>query len=92
MQLAASQRLDSEVSPLVPTSCPRRIRATSLSIVFGLGVAVFGGTAQVVATWLISATGSHIAPAWYLTVATLISTIPLLWLTETVDKMLVESG
>ncbi|SMG55197.1 MFS transporter [Paraburkholderia susongensis] len=65
---------------------PSRIRATSLSIVFGLGVAVFGGTAQVVATWLISATGSHIAPAWYLIVATLISTIPLLWLTETADK------
>ncbi|MFM0731109.1 MFS transporter [Paraburkholderia sediminicola] len=71
---------------MITETFPCRIRATSLSIVFGLGVAVFGGTAQVVATWLISATGSHIAPAWYLIVATLISTIPLLWLTETADK------
>ncbi|MFM0299935.1 MFS transporter [Paraburkholderia sediminicola] len=71
---------------MITETFPSRIRATSLSIVFGLGVAVFGGTAQVVATWLISATGSHIAPAWYMIVATLISTIPLLWLTETADK------
>ena len=61
---------------------PRPIRATSLSIVYSLGVAVFGGTAQLFVTWLISATGSNLAPAWYLIVGTLISTIPLIWLKD----------
>ena len=65
---------------------PRPIRATSLSVVYSIGVAIFGGTAQLVVTWLIKVTGSDLAPAWYMIVATVLSTIPLLWLKETAGK------
>lgn len=65
---------------------PRPVRATSLSVVYSLGVAIFGGTAQVIATWLIKLTGSDLAPAWYMIVATLVSSLPFLWLKETAGK------
>jgi len=65
---------------------PRPIRATSLSVVYSLGVAIFGGTAQVIATWLIKLTGSDLAPAWYMIVATLLSSLPFLWLKETAGR------
>ena len=65
---------------------PRPIRATSLSVVYSVGVAVFGGTAQLIVTWLIKVTGSDLAPAWYMIAAAVISTIPLLWLKETAGK------
>ncbi|TAM53710.1 MAG: MFS transporter [Burkholderiaceae bacterium] len=65
---------------------PRPIRATSLSVVYSVGVAVFGGSAQLIVTWLIQVTGSELAPAWYMIVATLLSSLPLLWLKETAGK------
>jgi MFS family permease len=39
---------------------PRPIRATSLSIVYSIGVAIFGRTAQLIATWLNQLTGSNL--------------------------------
>lgn len=65
---------------------PRPVRATSLSVVYSVGVAIFGGTAQVLATWLIKLTGSDLAPAGYLVVATLLSSLPFFWLKETAGK------
>ena len=65
---------------------PRPIRATSLAVVYSVGVAIFGGTAQLIVTWLITATGSNLAPAWYMIAATLLSSLPLLWLKETAGR------
>ena len=45
---------------------PTRIRYTAYAIAMNVGVALFGGTAPFVATYLISATGSNLAPAFYL--------------------------
>ena len=42
------------------------IRYTAYAIAMNVGVALFGGTAPFVATYLISATGSNLAPAFYL--------------------------
>ncbi|WP_249674080.1 MFS transporter [Pseudomonas abieticivorans] len=47
---------------------PRAIRATGLSLVYCLGVSVFGGFAQFFATGLISLTGDNHAPAFYVMV------------------------
>jgi MFS transporter, MHS family, proline/betaine transporter len=44
---------------------PVEVRATGMSLVYALGVAIFGGFGQFIVTWLIAATGSPIAPAWY---------------------------
>ncbi|MGE8149633.1 MFS transporter [Pseudomonas vancouverensis] len=50
---------------LVTEMFPRAIRATGLSIIYCLGVSVFGGFAQFFATGLIGLTGNNNAPALY---------------------------
>lgn len=67
----------------ITESCPRHIRATACSVIYGVGVAAFGGSAQFVVTWLIANTGDRLAPAWYMVACNLISLIPLLWIKET---------
>ena len=42
-----------------------RARATGLGIAYNLAVMIFGGFAQFFVTWLIEATGSPIAPSFY---------------------------
>ncbi len=54
------------------------MRATGLAMTYALAVTLFGGTAQFIATWLIEATGSPLAPAWYLIVMLLIGWLALL--------------
>lgn len=46
---------------------PTHVRYTGFAITFNTANALLGGTAPLVATWLIGATGSTAAPAWYLT-------------------------
>lgn len=53
----------------VTETLPKRIRGGAFATVYSLAIAVFGGTTQLVITWLIHATGSPMAPAWYLLVA-----------------------
>jgi MHS family proline/betaine transporter-like MFS transporter len=44
---------------------PARIRSTGLAIPYNVAVMTFGGFAQFFVTWLIAATGSPIAPVFY---------------------------
>ena len=46
---------------------PTAVRSTALAISYGLGTALFGGTAPFLATWLVRRTGSPVAPAVYAT-------------------------
>jgi MHS family citrate/tricarballylate:H+ symporter-like MFS transporter len=48
---------------------PARVRAGSLSLVYALAIAIFGGSTQLVEKLLIRWTGSAIAPGWYMMVA-----------------------
>lgn len=57
---------------------PARMRATGLSVSYSVAVAVFGGFAPFISVWLIQATGSAVAPSYYLIVAALISLSALL--------------
>ncbi|MBK1837229.1 MFS transporter [Azospirillum sp. YIM B02556] len=50
---------------LLMESFPSRVRASGLSIIYSIGVSVFGGFAQFIVTWLISVTGDPMSPAWY---------------------------
>ncbi len=63
---------------LILAGLPRPVRATGLAMTYALAVTLFGGTAQFIATWLIEATGSPLAPAWYLIVMLLIGWLALL--------------
>lgn len=56
-------------------SLPPRLRSGGFGTVYAASVAVFGGTTQLIVTWIIHVTGSAIAPAWYLIGFTLIGQI-----------------
>ena len=54
-----------------------------MSVGYNCAVAIFGGFAPFIATWLVSATGSVYSPAVYLMVAALITGITVLRTRET---------
>jgi MFS transporter, MHS family, proline/betaine transporter len=67
---------------------PTRLRATWMSAGYSLAVAIFGGFAPFIATWLIARTGSPLSPTWYVIGAAVISTLVILRLPETAHKEL----
>ena len=44
---------------------PVPVRATGMSITYNLGVGLFGGFSPLIVAWLIAATGSKLAPCYY---------------------------
>ena len=73
-------------APVILTTAeifPVEVRATGMSLVYALGVAVFGGFGQFIVTWLIAATGNPLAPAWYVIACCLCSLAALRALPET---------
>jgi MHS family proline/betaine transporter-like MFS transporter len=65
-----------------------RVRSSGYSIGYNLSVAVFGGTAPYVATWLVARTGNDIAPAYYVIAAAVISLVTVLTMRETAGRPL----
>jgi MFS transporter, MHS family, proline/betaine transporter len=61
---------------------PRRIRCTGLSVSYNLGMAILGGTAPLVATYLIRRTHNDLYPAYYLAAAAFLSFASTLMLKE----------
>jgi MHS family proline/betaine transporter-like MFS transporter len=61
---------------------PTRIRSTGSGIPYNLSVMVFGGPAQFFVTWLIQATGSPIAPVFYLMFGMTLGLVASLFLVE----------
>ena len=47
-------------------SLPKRIRGSGYGTIYSSSIALFGGTAQLIATWLIHVTGNPLAFTWYL--------------------------
>jgi len=62
---------------------PTEVRASGMSLVYAVGVAIFGGFGQFIVTWLIHATGSPFAPAYYVIVCSLSTIIGLATVPET---------
>ncbi|NUT78824.1 MFS transporter [Pseudomonas sp. C1C7] len=73
---------------LITELFPRAIRASGLSIVYCLGVSVFGGFAQFFATGLIGLTGNNNAPALYVMLCVSLTLIGLVMVRETAGKPL----
>jgi len=67
---------------------PTRARTTLMSVSYALAVAIFGGFAPFIATWLIQQTGSPIAPTFYLIAAGLVSGATILTFRETAFERL----
>lgn len=70
----------------IPEQFPMPIRALGLSVVYAVGVAVFGGSAQAIVTWLIAVTGSPAAPALYVVASSIITVIAIVLTPETGGK------
>jgi MFS transporter, MHS family, proline/betaine transporter len=62
---------------------PTRVRYTALSIGYNIAVAIFGGFAPFIATWLIRETGNPLAPAFYVIAASIITFVILTRIRET---------
>jgi len=73
---------------MLPELFPRRARATGMSVVYCIGVLVFGGFAQFFATWLIRLTGNPNAPALYVIGCGLVSLVGLAMVKETAGRPL----
>ncbi|SDR43671.1 MFS transporter, MHS family, proline/betaine transporter [Burkholderia orbicola] len=73
---------------LMPESFPKPIRAGFMSSSYAISLTLFGGTAPLVAGWLIRVTGNVMAPAWYMMVSVIISIVAISLLEETGGKAL----
>jgi MHS family proline/betaine transporter-like MFS transporter len=67
---------------------PTRTRSTYMSTGYSLAVAIFGGFAPFIATWLIDQTKSPIAPVYYVIVCAIVSAIVIMGLRETAHEKL----
>jgi len=64
----------------------KNVRMSGVSVSFNLCFAMFGGTAPMIATWLIHTTHDNVSIAWYLSLVSLISFITVFTLPETYKK------
>ena len=73
LKAAYSGVLPSLMSELFPIST----RSSGVAISYNVGVPIFGGFAPLIAAWLIRATGSPLAPSFYLIATSIISLVVL---------------
>jgi MFS transporter, MHS family, citrate/tricarballylate:H+ symporter len=64
-------------------SLPKHIRGGVFATIYAVAIASFGGTAQLIVTWLIHATGNALAPAWYMLFATAVGFVAMTMMSET---------
>lgn len=64
------------MSELLPT----RVRSTGIALGYNIPVALFGGTAPFIASWLIANTGNVSSPSWFFAVTAAVSLIGLVFL------------
>jgi MFS transporter, MHS family, citrate/tricarballylate:H+ symporter len=62
---------------------PQNIRGGVFATIYALAIASFGGTAQLVVTWLLHVSGNPLAPSWYLLLAATVALIAMGLMPET---------
>jgi MFS transporter, MHS family, proline/betaine transporter len=67
---------------------PTQVRSTWMSAGYSIAVAVFGGFAPFIATWLIARTGNPAAPSFYVMAAAVVSLVVIARMEETAGKPL----
>ncbi|MCE0914625.1 MULTISPECIES: MFS transporter [unclassified Pseudomonas] len=89
--LAIGALMSGVVTAALLSECfPTRSRYTASAITYNVAYTLFGGTAPLVATWLIEQSGSRLAPAFYLVVIALLALVGGLALPETSQASLHE--
>jgi MFS family permease len=64
---------------------PVRLRATGMAIAYNVGVALFGGLAPLIVSWLIQRTGNPLAPSFYVAACVAISLVAAIALPQQLD-------
>jgi MFS family permease len=67
----------------VGESLPSQMRSGGIGIIYAVAIALFGGTASLIVTWLTAVTGSPLAPAWYMCAALALGVLSMLTMRET---------
>ena len=62
---------------MLPEMFPRPVRVTGMSVVYCVGVSIFGGFAPFFATELMALSGSKLAPSWYVIACVLVALLSL---------------
>ena len=62
---------------------PQEIRGGVFATIYALAIASFGGTAQLVVTWLLHISGDPLAPSWYLLLAATVGLLAMSLMPET---------
>src|SRR6185312_9936154 len=84
--LAALQGASGAVGIVLIARCfPAAVRTAGLAIAYAVGVTIFGGSAQVIFTWLIHVTGDPMAPVWWVIVTNVVTLAATLALREVPD-------
>jgi len=73
LKAAYSGTLPALMAELFPTAT----RSTGIAVAYNTSVPIFGGTAPLIATWLVAATGSALAPSFYLIATSVLSLVVL---------------
>lgn len=87
---AALTANDGTLSSYLTETFPTGVRFTGFAVSFNLANAVFGGTAPFIATWLIWATGSAMAPAWYMVAVAAVALVAMICSHEHSDRELAD--
>lgn len=85
--LAAGMAFGSFYAALIE-SLPKQIRGGAFGTLYAVSVALFGGTCQLILTWLIHVTGSPMAPAWYLLVMNVFAVVAMWMIPESAPQSL----
>ncbi len=70
------------ISTILSEMFPTNVRYTALSVSYGFAVAIFGGFAPYISTFLVRVTGDVLAPSYYVMAAGIVSGIAVLFVRE----------
>ncbi|MEG0758170.1 MAG: MFS transporter, partial [Raoultibacter sp.] len=81
---------DGTLSSYLTETFPTEVRYSGFALSFNMANAIFGGSASFIATWLIAATGSNLAPAWYMVAVSCVALVAMILSHEHSNKDLSE--
>jgi MHS family proline/betaine transporter-like MFS transporter len=79
------------ISATFPAMFPTRVRFAGFAIAYNVATSLFGGTAPVLNSWLITKTGDLRMPAYYMMASCLVGMAALWFVTETAGQPLSRS-
>ena len=71
---------------------PARVRAGSLSLVYALAIAIFGGSTQLMEKLLIRWSSNPVAPGWYMVGAVVVGLVGALLIREPTEPIRLRAG